>query len=461
MKWYLSFNFKKILLILFLIVLFSVPFGTKKFIYSFDENQIDEFRSIFLYGSDILLILFLGLALSYYKHQLSFDFKNIFLFLKKNWYFQILIIFLIFCGFSIFFADYKILAFYHFARLLVLILNIFIIVDLFKKGLIEFKHFAFVFAFSSIFQAILAILQFRFFKSLGLKLLGEPVVDVFTQNIARYRLDDLIFLRSFGTLPHANILAAFLILGLIAFYYFWIKSFNPTSKINKFIFRILLAIGLFFILLALLFTFSRSGWLVALIVSLLFLILSFLNKNYRQASFSLLVVLLVCYWLMFLNFGWLFIPRAHLSASEPSVNYRWLYNKIGLEIIKEKMLGVGIGNQLFYAINNNLYQKFGIFPQKDWQPIHNIYLLIAAEIGVAGLVLFGLLIVCLLFKRLKTWLKEIEVKDLTATMMFLSLLLFGLVDHFSWTLQAGRLMLWLIIALVLAFSLRNNSLESS
>jgi O-antigen ligase len=165
--------------------------------------------------------------------------------------------------------------------------------------------------------------------------------------------------------------------------------------------------------------------------------------------------------LLFLNFGWLFIPRVHLYASEPSVNYRWLYNKIGLEIIKEKMLGVGIGNQLFYAINNNLYQKFGIFSQKDWQPIHNIYLLIAAEIGVVGLVLFGLLIVCLLFKRLKAWLKEIEVEDLTATMIFLSLLLFGLVDHFSWTLQAGRLMFWLIIALVLAFSLRNNSLESS
>ena len=459
MKWFLSFNFHRILFVLFLFILISVPFGTKKFIYSFGD-LIDEFRAIFLYGSDILLILFLGLAIAYYKKQATFDVKKILSLLKEKIYFQILIIFLIFCGFSIFFADYKILAFYQFIRLTFLILSVLVIVDLFKKGLIKFQFFVAVFAISSFFQALVAILQFKFFRSLGLWFLGEPVVDVFTPNVAWFRIGDLIFLRSFGTLPHANILAAFLILGLISFYYLWIKSFSKNG--SKFIFRVFLTIGLFFVFLALLFTFSRSGWLVAAIVSSLFLILVFLNKDYRKASFSLLIVIFVCCWLIISNFDWLFLPRAQFSATEPSVNYRWLYNKIGLEVIRENILGVGIGNQLFYAVNNNLYQKFGIFHQKDWQPIHNIYLLIASEIGVFGLLFFGLFVVFLIFENLKRWQKkEIKIEVLTAVMMLISLLLFSLVDHFSWTLQSGRLMFWLASSLVLGTSLVNNSLKSS
>ena len=49
--------------------------------------------------------------------------------------------------------------------------------------------------------------------------------------------------------------------------------------------------------------------------------------------------------------------------------------------------------------------------------------------------------------------KKRDLKDanilLIAGLMILSLLGFGLFDHFLWTLQPGRLMLWLILGIIL------------
>lgn len=420
---------EKALIGIFSIFLISVPFGTKKFIYAFG-SQADEFTSIFVYGTDIILLLFLAAFLAVNKQPI---------FLQK-WQRISLLLFLFFSAVSIFLAAYKILAFYHFIRLLLLVIAAMAIGFLLRQGVIKLKLIAAVIAASSVFQALVAIFQFRFFRSSGLWFLGEPVVNVFTENIARFRIGDLTFLRSFGTMPHANILAAFLILGLLSFYYLWLRNNERYENMKK----IFLAIGLFLVSLALLFTFSRSGWLVAGIVIFLVILWGLLSKDFRKQTFSLLIILITIFYLLFSNFSWLILPRAHLSAGEPSVSYRWLYNEIGWNVIKDKPLGVGIGNQLFYAIDNNLYQQFGIVHQRDWQPIHNVYLLIASEIGVLGLLAFLIFIAVIMFRKLKIGI---------STIMLVALLLFGLVDHFPWTLQSGRLMLWLTIGIVLGSNL--------
>ena len=71
--------------------------------------------------------------------------------------------------------------------------------------------------------------------------------------------------------------------------------------------------------------------------------------------------------------------RARIYSEEPAVNLRWTYNKIGWEIIKQHpFLGIGIGNQVSYAISNGLYQKYGLEQEWQQQPVHNIYILIAS-----------------------------------------------------------------------------------
>lgn len=456
---------KKIVLWIFYLFLISVPFGTKKFIYAFGQ-PISEFNSVFLYGSDILLVLFL-IAFVCHLGRGGFLFKRSsrspdglglerseshrgesagrvpplergdgrFSKTKIRREAMFLVLFLVFTIVSIFLASYKILAVYQFVRLALLVLAAFAVPVLLKEKLVKINHVIAVIAGSALFQAFVAIFQFKFFKSLGLWWLGEPVVDVFTKNVGWFRVDDLTFLRSFGTLPHANILAAFLVLGLLAFYYFYLRNKH----------KLLSAIGILFILFALAFTFSRSGWITAVVTTLLFLVWGLFNKIYRHQTLGLVFVLFATTCLIFNFFGWLISPRAHLSVSEPSVSYRWIYDLIGLEIIKDAPLGVGIGNQLLYGVENGFYQKHNIFESKDWQPIHNIYLLIASEIGILGLLAF---LIFLLKSAVNRW-KFDSLELVSGYLLLITLLLFGLVDHFPWTLQSGRLMLWLAIGLVL------------
>lgn len=114
--------------------------------------------------------------------------------------------------------------------------------------------------------------------------------------------------------------------------------------------------------------------------------------------------------------------------------------------MKENPLGVGIGNQMLYSVDSGLYQKFGAPMPVQWQPIHNIYLLIASEVGILGLLAF----LALLFRSVKDKLKSENKLELTTVCaLLLSLLVFGLVDHFTWDLQAGRLIFWLVVGLLL------------
>jgi O-antigen ligase len=361
------------------------------------------------------------------------------------------LVFLVFAFVSVFLAPCKVLALYQFIRLVLLFLMAIAVADLLKQGLVKFHHLAAAIAASSVFQAIAAIFQFKFFRSLGLWFLGEPVVGVFTQNVARLRIDDLTFLRSFGTLPHANILAAFLVLGLLSFYYLYLRNTNKYEYTKK----IPLTVGMFFVWLALIFTFSRSGWIVAVVTTLLFLGWGLWNKTYCKQTASLSVIVIVIGCLLLVNFYWLILPRAQFPTGDVSVSYRMIYNQIGLEIIKENPFGVGIGNQLLYAVNNNLYQQFGIIRQIDWQPIHNIYILIASEIGILGFLAFLVFLFKLVISRWKFY----DLESVIYCLLLVTSLLFGLVDHFPWTLQSGRLMLWLAIGLVLGSKFLNNKSE--
>ncbi len=141
--------------------------------------------------------------------------------------------------------------------------------------------------------------------------------------------------------------------------------------------------------------------------------------------------------------------------SEPSVTERTAYFHLGLDIVKNNPFGVGIGNQVSYAVTNGLYQKFGLVKPILVQPIHNFYLLLLSEIGIPGLLAF-LWFLVLLFKplfQLKFKLHESSEKNLSLITSFLlltTLLLFGLFDHFLWTLPQGQLMLWLVIGMVMA-----------
>jgi len=468
----------------FFLFLIFIPFGTKKFIFSFTE-PINELNSAFLYGSDILLLSFLILFIFNYRKIHSNVLKNIGIDHAHS--LLLFSLFLAFAAASIFFAAHSGPAIYQFFRLFLAAIGMLAAAQVLRQGLVKFKEVMGILAASALFQSLVGFLQFKFQRSVGLWVLGEPVGTVFTKGLATVRIAGGTLLRAFGTMPHANIYAAFLVIGLIAIFYFYLCT--ERREFGK---RALISVAIFFIALALVLTFSRSGWITAGVATLAFLFWGVANKNYRPQTLKLAVVLVTCFLLLVTSFGWAIFPRAHLSMRDSSISNRYIFNLVGLEIIKDHPLGVGIGNQLQYAIDNGLYLKHGLTKFYSWQPIHNIYLLIASEIGIAGLLSFIIFLFLLVFRNPKSEIRSSKqsqnsnvpilktrfdylnfghwnlfrnssLEFRVSAVMLLALLLFGLFDHFFWDLQSGRLMFWLIIGLIMgleSFGKRESEFEN-
>ena len=426
-------NLSKLFFWLFLI---SLPFGYRHLFFQFTPG-FDEYEAVFLYASDILLILFL-----------VFNFKNICRYICENKVLSgFLGVFLPIAGFSIFFASYKILALYNFIRLILLVLMALSVAGLFKKGLVILERILAVLAASAVFQSLLAFLQFFNQKSLGLRYLGESVLGAQIPGVAKIVVAGEKLIRAYGTFPHPNILAAFLLLGLFSSYYFLSQS-NFFEK--KFSIKIPIVLAVFLISLGLVLAFSRTAWFLGLALSLAYILFS---KISRRQALHILITLFFVFFLIISMLGGLIFPRAEISLADPSVDQRIAYNKLGWHLLSKNPLGIGLGNQVIYSVKNSLYQIFGMDQIWQWQPIHNIYLLIGSEIGVLGLIVFLIFIVWFLTGLARSLIKnrnpEISNLLLIVGLMLLSLLAFGLFDHFPWTLQPGRLMFWLILGIIL------------
>ena len=77
------FENKNISLGAFFLFLFSIPLGTKKFVFSF-TGSTSEFDAIFLFLSDVLFFIsFILISIAFFG-SLKRIFKDFFLFLKKE-----------------------------------------------------------------------------------------------------------------------------------------------------------------------------------------------------------------------------------------------------------------------------------------------------------------------------------------------------------------------------------------
>ncbi len=446
-------NYKKILIFSFCFFLISLPLNTKKFIIAFD-HPLNEFNSVFLYLSDLTLLFFIGTVIYFLKiKKINFEFNF------KNRIFQVIFfLILFFLLFSILKAENKILALVFFVRIIFLILMFFSFLILILNRIIKIEIIFLILLLLGLLESLIGIFQFLKGHSLNLWFLGEPVANQFIKGVARYQVFNFSFLRSFGTLPHANIYGAFLVLTLASFYYFWFLDFQKKEILK----RILLGLGIFLNILALVYSFSRSSWLAASFLTILILLFGFLKKIFRLKAFYLLLIVLIFYIVLNKELDWLIKPRINLPADSPSVNYRLIYNQIGFEIFKDKPLGVGLNNQLIYGINNFYYQKKGLFDKVEFQPIHNLYLMFLTELGIGFFIfsLFCLLFIFYFILKNKDFFNNLNF--VIFLFIFLVFLFLGFMDHYFYTLQSGRLMFFLIFNFLLSFiflNLKNKNLE--
>lgn len=232
--------------------------------------------------------------------------------------------------------------------------------------------------------SLLTLMQFVWQRSVGggWYWLGERAFDITTGGIAKVFIPAWgMVLRPYATLPHPNALAGWLLVaGLI------IGSWPLVIS-----------------LLTIPFTFSRS--VIVLLPTLLW-----------KKSKVVTIFLTSLFFVLFSNLG------------NPNSFYeRQVLLLHSLQVIKQHLWwGVGLGNFVYWVPTIR-------------QPVHNIYLLLASELGIPAVVVVGYWLIAHGKKLLQTMNHEL----ITATAV---VVITGAVDHYWLTLPQNILLLVVVLA---------------
>lgn len=120
-------------------------------------------------------------------------------------------------------------------------------------------------------------------------------------------------------------------------------------------------------------------------------------------------------------------------------------------ILENPITGVGIGQ---FVSNMDKNVPRGTFAEAwQYQPVHNVFLLIWSELGIIGLVLF----VCFLWKVISIdknnkILYNINKQNILSLWImqgiFFAWLFIMFFDHYLWDIQQGQILLWLTLGLI-------------
>ncbi len=410
-----------------------------------------EYGSISLYLTDIILVALLSLLVVYLLLPKAKKFLTINLFppkVKKDYILIILALLELVVFASIFFAPYIVLAVYKYI-LFLLGAVIFLIVsrgEFFDRLKLVYSFLAGIFL-----QSILALYQFITQSTFASKLLGLSLHDPAVPGVSvveAYNRQGLLlrWLRSYGGLDHPNILGGVLAIGIIILVGLLVtRNKWKISEKNQRLFVIVNYSLLLFFAVAMLFTFSHAAYLAAAVGVILVLLLSnschLKNKvdpKSLDCGFILgFSVLFIVVWSML--FSSIDVRLFNASRLEQISNQERISGYVdSLQSIASRPISCwGVGN---YFIS--LYSRQPQFPSYFYQPVHNVFLLVAAEIGVFGMLLFAL------FLGLILWGKMLDFRNNGVSIAILvACFIIAMVDHWFWSLHFGIFFFWLVLGI--------------
>lgn len=418
----------KLPLIIFFLFIFFIPqqFGPHFWpISSYVKGIRIDYLSPTLYISDVLILL---LFLTSFKKVFSHKQARSFLFSKP------FVLFVIILCIPLLYSESPANLFYGLFSLVK-----FLYVGLFTAIILKKEHIKIViliFLLTATLESLLSVFQFFTQGSLGgmLYFLGERTMVLSTIGAAAMNTSYGLVLRPYGTFSHPNVLGFYLLTSFL----FGIYALKSIQDIRV---KFLTALSLSIIQIGILLSFSRIVILQYLITLAVVGLLYGNVKNFRKHMVILSITLaslgafLVFFSNRFSNFYQLssaILPRVDLI-------------RINFEIFKMyPFFGTGLQNYLFAQVD---FQKN--FSSIYLQPVHNIYLLLLIQIGLAG---FGIVMYFfyLTYIQLKSRLPKHNTQ-LTLTVILLlqfsSLLWIGFFDHYLLTIQQAQLVFALILGL--------------
>ncbi|MCG8607637.1 O-antigen ligase family protein [bacterium] len=275
------------------------------------------------------------------------------------------------------------------------------------------------------FHGFLGIVQYTTGSSLGLGFLGA---------ISKTRLAGVTRVR--GTFGLPNRFGAWLALLVPIASCLFLFEIKPRMKMFY-------GAATFLGIVALLLSFSRSAWAGLLGSGGLLIYLLARHRMLKPKYVVGIIAVMIVIAGLVGGFWDTIMLRFETGATG---KYRLVMIDIAFDLIKENFLiGVGLMNYRFHQIEHFRF----------WQPVHNTYLRLAAEIGIPGLILFLTIIIT----SMREAYRMLKSKD---RFLFASALgLIGSMWAFLFTIQFGpeyhhyriKILFWFILGLI--FSLRN------
>jgi hypothetical protein len=325
------------------------------------------------------------------------------------------------------------------------------------------KRIILVLVIGMAFSALIAGWQVARQGPVDLGFLGEFNINPANSGVSIVQADGVRWLRPYGLLPHPNILAGYLSVGLLA-------SSALVLSNQKLIHWIGITVFLFGLWMLLL-TFSRAAWIAFAAggFALLPLVWERLRARELRLTVGVFVVLVMMVGSLFVV-----IYRPYLAARTGegdestelrSISDRLVYTEMAYRAIGESpILGVGMGNfpwRASYYLSLTDYDLRG-------QPVHQIFLSAWADLGVVGFVLTALALLLGVEAALRAIRKDLSltyrshetISNTTARAILLccviALMVVGLLDHYPWTLLHFQTIWWGLLGAA-AFPGNNNA----
>lgn len=271
------------------------------------------------------------------------------------------------------------------------------------------------------------------------------------------------FLRPYGTLPHPNMLAAWLLTAAIACYGLYLRSRDQWER------AVLLAAGL--VLQAGMFiTFSRSA-LIAWFLVLLTVVACALLRDRRhepwfghfgfhqrggllsRRALSFALAGIVLFGLFSQTFASVVATRVHAIGrlETKSITDRLTqYRQAESLMAKHLLLGVGLGGYT-KAVHDELDGNKASY---DYQPVHNTLLLMLAELGIVtwlvvlwAIVGVGMVTVAQHRRRWRHARSDAVPWVVVTSLTFAGILVVSFFEHFLWSLPFGVLLVGMLFGL--------------
>ncbi len=424
--------FRQLIEALFYLFVFLLPWQTKIILRPANSN----FNEISLYLSHVLLLFILVLFFIYKirRHKQDEPVSGLW------WSLAGLDLFVLA---SFFVASDQVLAFYYYILFLVGLALFYLLfsglnVSNYEEPSLNKVKLLYSFLAGILLQSVLGIYQFLNQQTPVFKYLGLAHHDASTLGAAVVEIASGRWLRAYGSFDHPNIFGGVLALALIIAAYLLAKKkmIRSAAEMGESIF---LFIFYFTSLCALFFSFSRAAWL-AFAFGLIYIFILLLFKKDHWVSGRFVVLILFSVLMIFI----VAVPYRHLLGVRVDASTRlelkswnerqeYLVEAQGL-IQKNWLWGIGPGNYVVASEKQDNYQK-NVW---DYQPVHNVFLLLWAESGIGALIAF--LIFLFLLKK--------ERRNIYSGAILGALIILMLLDHWLLSLPFGIIFLFLMFGLI-------------